>query len=65
MHNEHETNHLAPGFGKNTNGAGIFLLAALFVAISLFVWWMWNNNSKEFNYYRVEQKTATETHSGH
>jgi outer membrane protein OmpA-like peptidoglycan-associated protein len=54
MHNEHETNHLAPGFGKNTNGAGIFLLGAIFVVLGLFVWWLWNNNHKEFDYYRIE-----------
>lgn len=54
MHNEHDTNHEAPGFGKNTNGAGILLLSILFVGLGLFVWWLWNNNKTEMEYYRIE-----------
>jgi OmpA-OmpF porin, OOP family len=66
MHNEHETNHLAPGFGKNTNGAGIFVLATIFVVLGLFVWWLWNNNHKEFDFYRIETSGGNhDEHGGH
>ncbi len=65
MHNEHDTHHLSPGFGKNTNGFGIFLLSAVFVVLGLFVWWLWNNNHMEFNHYRLEQTAGSQkTHSG-
>lgn len=64
MHNEHETNHLAPGFGKNTNGAGIFVLATIFVVLGLFVWWLWNNNHKEFDFYRIETSGANHDEHG-
>jgi hypothetical protein len=66
MHNEHHTSHLTPGFGKNTNGFGIFIVAAIFVGIALFTWHLWNNDHKEVDYYRFEAgKTKTEAHSGH
>jgi len=64
MHNEHDTHHMAPGFGKNTNGAGIFFLAFIFVVLGLFVWWMWNNNHKEFDYYRIENTTGSHDDHG-
>jgi outer membrane protein OmpA-like peptidoglycan-associated protein len=61
MHNEHHTSHMAPGFGKNTNGFGIFIIAAIFVMIGLFAWWLWNNNNKYYKHYRIENIAA----SGH
>jgi OmpA-OmpF porin, OOP family len=66
MHNEHHSSHNAPGFGKNTNGMGIFIIAAIFVIIGIFVWWLWNNNNKEFDFYRIEQAGGahTEGHGG-
>jgi outer membrane protein OmpA-like peptidoglycan-associated protein len=63
MHNEHDTHHQAPGFGKNTNGVGIFFLATIFVVLGLFAWWLWNNNHKEFDFYRIEN--AAGSHDGH
>ncbi|MCU0387700.1 MAG: hypothetical protein MUE71_03735 [Chitinophagaceae bacterium] len=66
MHNEHHTSHLAQGFGKNTNGMGIFIVAVVFVAISLFTWWLWNNDHKETDHYRFEKvQTKAESHKGH
>lgn len=66
MHNEHHSSHNAPGFGKNTNGMGIFIIAAIFVIIGIFVWWLWNNNNREFDHYRIEQAGGahTEGHGG-
>jgi outer membrane protein OmpA-like peptidoglycan-associated protein len=66
MHNEHHSSHNAPGFGKNTNGMGIFIIAAIFVIIGIFVWWLWNNNNREFDFYRIEQAGGahTEGHGG-
>jgi hypothetical protein len=66
MHNEHQTSHDAQGFGKNTNGLGILIVAVVFTVISLFTWWLWNNNHKEFDYYRIESKSApTKNQDGH
>jgi outer membrane protein OmpA-like peptidoglycan-associated protein len=62
MHNEHHSSHNVPGFGKNTNGMGVFIVAAIFVIIGLFVWWLWNNNNREFDHYRIEQ--AGGSHDG-
>ncbi len=66
MHNEHHSSHNSPGFGTNTNGMGIFIVAAIFVIIGIFVWWLWNNNNKEFDFYRIEQAGGahTEGHGG-
>jgi outer membrane protein OmpA-like peptidoglycan-associated protein len=61
MHNEHHTSHEAQGFGKNTNGLGIFIVAVVFIVIGLFTWWLWNNNHKEFDFYRIEG--AADTHN--
>lgn len=61
MHNDHSSSHLSPGFGKNTNGMGIFIVAIIFVLIGLFVWWLWNNNNKFYKHYRIEKVEA----SGH
>jgi outer membrane protein OmpA-like peptidoglycan-associated protein len=56
---------MAPGFGKNTNGLGIFIIAAIFVLIGLFAWWLWNNNNKYYKHYRVENSgIAGHGHSG-
>ncbi len=62
MHNEHHTSHEAQGFGKNTNGLGIFIVAAIFIVIGLFTWWLWNNNHREFEYYRIEGAANTHGH---
>jgi hypothetical protein len=63
MHNEHSTSHLAPGFGKNTNGMGIFIVAAIFVLIGLFAWNLWNNENKYEKHYRVESSSpASKSH---
>jgi hypothetical protein len=66
MHNEHHTSHLAQGFGKNTNGLGVFIVAAVFVVIALFTWWLWNNDNKEADHYRfTKETTQAENHKGH
>ena len=66
MHNEHHTSHMAPGFGKNTNGMGVFIVAVVFVAISLFTWWLWNNDHKAVDHYRFKtEQTQKENHQGH
>jgi hypothetical protein len=64
MHNDHASSHLAPGFGKNTNGMGIFIVAITFVLIGLFVWGLWNNNNKLYKHYRIE-KTEVKHQEGH
>lgn len=65
MHNEHHTSHLAPGFGKNTNGLGIFIIAIIFVMLGIFAWWLWNNDNKLYKHYRIESSGhATHGHGG-
>ncbi len=65
MHNEHHTSHEAPGFGKNTNGLGIFIVAVVFIVITLFTWWLWNNNHSEYAHYRLEGAAAPHSHGEH
>jgi len=66
MQNEHHTSHLAQGFGKNTNGMGIFIVAVVFVAISLFTWWLWNNDHKEVDHYRIQtEQTPRKANQDH
>ena len=69
MSHEHHTSHLAPGFGKNTNGMGIFIVAIVFVVLGIFAWTMWNSGNKEYEHYRLEKKEAgahdDHGHSGH
>jgi hypothetical protein len=66
MQNEHHSSHSTPGFGKNTNGLGIFIIAAIFIGITLFTWNLWNNNHKELNHYRVEHTSPVHGHEkGH
>jgi hypothetical protein len=66
MHNEHHTSHNAPGFGKNSNGLGILIIAVVFTGITLFTWWLWNNNHKELKHYRVENPAPAHGHEkGH
>ncbi|HSK14223.1 MAG TPA: hypothetical protein VK907_13475 [Phnomibacter sp.] len=68
MSHDHHTSHAAPGFGKNTNGLGIFIVAIIFVVLALFTWSLWNNNDMEAKHYRLEKTEATakgEDHSGH
>lgn len=64
MHNEHSTSHDAPGFGKNTNGLGIFIISLAFVAIALFTWCISNNNQREYKFYRLESKGGSGQHEG-
>jgi outer membrane protein OmpA-like peptidoglycan-associated protein len=64
MSQEHHHSHLAPGFGKNTNGFGILFIAILFVVLGLIAWLLWNNDHKAMDYYRVAQ-TAGEHEGGH
>lgn len=61
MHNEHHSSHNTPGFGKNTNGMGIFILTAIFVILTIFVLWLWNNNNREFEFYRIAQTSGEHT----
>ena len=66
MHNEHHTSHRAQGFGKNTNGFGILIVAAVFVVIALFTWWLWNNDHKEVDHYRYPaEQTQKDAHKSH
>lgn len=53
MQHDSSTGHVAPGFGKNSNGLGIFIIAAVFVGIALFCWHLWNNDRVEAKHYRL------------
>lgn len=50
--------HTSTGFGKNTNGLGLFIVAAVLVAFVLLAWGLWNKGTAEDNWYRFEHKEA-------
>lgn len=58
-----ETSHTSPGFGKNTNGFGIVIIAVVLVVFALVGWNFWNKATAEQNWYRFENKAAG--HDGH
>ena len=51
----------APGFGTNTNGLGILIVAIAAVCLALFCWKFWNNAQREADLYRYPS-TNTEAH---
>lgn len=63
----HGTSHSAPGFGKNSNGFGLVIIAAVLVVFALTAWWLWNEGGTENDWYRFEKKEhAAESHAdGH
>ncbi|QGW29545.1 hypothetical protein [Phnomibacter ginsenosidimutans] len=50
--------HTSTGFGKNTNGLGLFIVAAVLVSFVLVAWGLWNKGAAEDNWYRFEHKEA-------
>ena len=50
--------HTSTGFGKNTNGLGLFIVAAVLVAFVLVAWGLWNKGAAEDHWYRFEHKEA-------
>ena len=62
---EHEISHSSPGFGKNTNGMGIVLVAAVLVVFGLAAWNLWNSGATEKEWYRMENTAAAHGEAGH
>jgi hypothetical protein len=57
--------HGNPGFGKNSSGLGVFIIAILAVVIIVGTWWLWNNNDTETEYYRLPKQEAPAANKGH
>lgn len=55
---EHEVSHSNPGFGKNTNGLGLFIVALSLVVLALAAYWFWHGAKAEESWYRFEQTSA-------
>lgn len=62
---EHESSHSSPGFGKNTNGFGIVIIAVVLVAFAMIMWALWNDGGTEANWYRLEKKEAASHGEAH
>ncbi len=62
MHSD-STSHNSPGFGRNTGGWGIVIIAATAVLLALLAWWLWNSGSKEVDHYRLS--SAAHGHEDH
>ncbi|MCU0336146.1 MAG: hypothetical protein MUF62_14085 [Chitinophagaceae bacterium] len=58
-----ETSHTSPGFGRNTNGLGIVIIAVVLVVFALVGWNFWNKATAEQNWYRFENTNSG--HAGH
>ncbi|HSC54622.1 MAG TPA: hypothetical protein VLC98_13415 [Phnomibacter sp.] len=56
---EHQTSHTSPGFGKNTNGFGIAIIAIVLVSFALVAWGLWNHGDTQAQWYRYEKKSST------
>jgi hypothetical protein len=65
MQHQSHSSHNASGFGRNTNGLGIFIVATIFVVLGLLAFYLWNDGNKEYEHYRIEKKEANHDHSGH
>lgn len=57
------TNHQATGFGKNSTGLGVFLIAFTAVLLGLIGWNFWNNDAAENDHYRLPEKTSQQTNA--
>lgn len=63
---EHEVSHSNPGFGKNTNGLGLFIVAISLVVLALAAYWFWHKGAAEDSWYRFENTTQSAGHGeGH
>lgn len=65
MEHHAHTSHSAPGFGKNTNGLGIFIVAVIFVALGLASYYLWNNDNKQVQHYRLPAESSHAAHGHH
>lgn len=63
MAHEANSNHSSSGFGKNTGGLGIMIVAGVAVVLALMAWNLWNSGSAERNWYRLQSESAAT--SGH
>jgi outer membrane protein OmpA-like peptidoglycan-associated protein len=62
---EHEVSHSNPGFGKNTNGLGLVIVALSLVVLALAAYWLWHKGAAENDWYRFEKTANAEGHEGH
>lgn len=60
MHTE-TTTHSSPGFGRNSGGWGIFIVALVAVLLALLAWFFWHDGQKESDFYRL----SGAGHAGH
>jgi len=65
MQHESHSSHNAPGFGKNTNGMGIFIIALIFVVLGIAALNLWNSGNEEYEHYRIEKKEAAHSENNH
>lgn len=61
---QHEEHLPKKGFGTNTNGLGILIVAAVAVILALFCWNFWKDGSKEIEHYRLTTAPAHAEGSG-
>ncbi len=59
---EHEVSHSNPGFGKNTNGLGLFIVALSLVVMALAAYWFWHQGTAEDSWYRFENTAPSAGH---
>jgi hypothetical protein len=62
---QHESSHSSPGFGKNTNGFGIVIIAVVLVSFALVAWALWNDGGTEKSWYRLDEKATAAKAEGH
>ena len=59
---QQEAHKTTSGFGKNTNGLGLVIIAAVAVVIALFCWNFWKGGPKEADHYRLNNEKAATKH---
>ena len=60
-----ETSHSSPGFGRNTGGWGIVIVAIAAVLLALVAYFLWHSGQKEVDWYRLSASQSHDTHEGH
>ncbi|HMP91920.1 MAG TPA: OmpA family protein [Phnomibacter sp.] len=64
MQAEQQTSHTNPGFGTNTGGWGIFIVALVAILLALIAWNFWNHGHKEYEHYRLTRTEGPDEHGG-